>query len=275
MIIAKLYGGWGNQLFQYAFGKHLSIKHNTELKFDLSFLLDRTPKQNFVYRDYDLDLMNIEKVIATENEVKQLRTYNEPHFTFDNIALTLPNNINIDGYWQSLKYFNDIEDIIRKDFIIKQDPISDNAKQIYDDILNTNSVCINVRRTDFITIATTNQFHGFCGVNYFDKGISYINERIENAKYFVFSDDVDWCKENLNHIENVTFIGKEHSGDRYGLYLKMMRNCKHFIIPNSTFGWWAAWLSDNTNKIIIAPIKWFNVQHMSANDLIPNEWIRL
>jgi hypothetical protein len=134
-----------------------------------------------------------------------------------------------------------------------KNPISnERSLELLNDIKNTNSVMLNVRRTDFVN----NAFHGTMDVDYYSRAISIINEKVENPKYFIFSDDIEWCKENLNNIDNSVIVDHSYKGDRFGEYLELMKNCKHYIIPNSSFAWWSAYLSENKDKVVIAPKRW-------------------
>ncbi len=298
MIVVKLKGGLGNQMFQYAIGRHLAIKHKTPLKLDLTFLLDRTPKKDFVFRDYDLDVFNLETDFATSDDLKPFKEFRisrltklynsiprmlrkayvlvEPHFHFSKEILDAPDNIYLDGYWQSEKYFTDIEDVIRKDFTFK-DPLSGKAAEMATIIQNEPAaVCLNVRRADFVTSKKAQQFHGFTGVEYYQKAVAFLEgKKIENLHLFVFSDDIEWCSEHLKFDHPTTFVTKEYAGRKYGAYLQLMTLCRHFIIPNSTFAWWGAWLNRDNTKIVVAPKQWFRDPSVNTSDIIPSEWIRL
>lgn len=283
-------GGLGNQMFQYAMGRALSLKNKTTLKLDLKYLLDRKPKKNFVFRNYDLSIFRCNPKIATEEEVKNIlgigilrnkfinkllplfyrRYYTENSFEYDKNIYRLSNNTYIEGYWQSYKYFEDISEIIRADFEnISEFNIHQN--EISNKIKSCNSVCINVRRADFLN----NSFHGVCNIDYYQKGLKYISEKVDNLNIFVFSDDILWCKSNLNFRYPTTFLDHEFAGEKFGAYLKLMTECNHFVIPNSTFGWWAAWLNDSEDKIVVAPKNWFENNEINTKDLIPKSWIRI
>jgi len=259
MVITKLMGGMGNQMFQYAFAKKISLLSDRDLKMDLSFLKRRDMNPGFIYRDYDLNLFNIEESFI--NEIDGYIEINEPNSLFNYIKsnkfkyISKDTNIYLEGYWQCFKYFEEIEDVIKKEFTLKND-ISERSKELLDEIKSRNSVMINIRRTDYLN---TN-FHGVMDVDYVLKAKSVIESRVDNTHYYIFSDDIEWCKENLI-FENSTIVDHSYKGDRFSEYLELMRNCKHFIIPNSSFAWWAAYLSDNLDKIVIYPHKWFsNVQ---------------
>lgn len=291
MIITKLKGGMGNQMFQYAIGRALSIKNNTKLGLDLSYLLDRTPRANFTFRDYDLDVYNIEAEIIPQTEIPFInKTFKgkfglyfdflrrklikpkgtEKSFNFDKNILGLEGDIYLDGYWQNLKYFEDIADIIRKDFIIK-DKLSLNIQNLKEIIEKENSVCVHIRRGDYIG----NKLYNLVGKEYYDKGIESIKSIKKIDKIYVFSDDIRWCEENIKFEYPTKFIGEEYAGIKAEGHIALMSACHHFIIPTSTFSWWGAWLSRYNDKIVVVPKQWFSDKKINNDDLIPKEWIRI
>jgi hypothetical protein len=258
-VVVKLMGGMGNQMFQYAFGKRISFQTGRELILDLSFLNRRDLGPNFVYRNYDLDIFNLSehKIVDNFNEKYELIV---DDFDFKSKDLTpidtiiekcLNNkseNIYIDGYWSSPKYFSEI---INSEFSFK-DPIINESTSLIQDILSSNSVLLNIRRTDFLN----GDFHGVFGKDYILNSINKLNKTEDNLKFFIFSDDIEWCNNNLHDIPNSVIVDHIHKGNKFSNYLQLMTNCKHFIIPNSTFAWWAAYLSQNQNKKVIHPEIW-------------------
>ena len=276
MIIARLAGGLGNQMFQYAFARTLSLRHNTPLKIDLSFLKNRNMGPNFTYRNYELDIFNV--VEDFNSTFENCIRFDEPHLNYskeivDNINRQIDKDIMIDGYWQSVKYFEESKSVIKSDFTFKSlvdDSSVDKIKLMLDDIRSTNSVMLNIRRTDFLN----NDFHGVMGLDYINKSTELLESKIDNPKYFIFSDDIEWCEENIK-LNNMVIVDHSYKGDRFSYYLQLMKECKNFIIPNSSFAWWSAWLSDSPNKIVIAPKKWFTNESINTSDLIPSDWIRI
>lgn len=271
-------GGLGNQMFQYAVARNLSLKHNVELKIDLSFLNNRNMGSNFVYRDYDLNLFNIKPDFEIDFS-KRIVHSNQPHFHYsksyiDSISNLLleGNSVLLDGYWQSPFFFSEFEEEIRKDFefINKVENETGEIKEMLNLIESTNSVMLNVRRTDYLNTS----FHGVMGMDYLNKAKDIIEQKVENPHYFIFSDDVNWCKENIN-FENMTLVDHRYKGEKFGYYLQLMSKCKHFIIPNSTFAWWAAWLNTIDSKVVVAPKQWFTDNNINTSDLISKNWIRI
>jgi hypothetical protein len=291
MIIVKLMGGLGNQMFQYAAGRRLALNHNTILKLDLSFLLNRTPRENFTYRSYELGIFNIQAELASPSEInrfvptgKNMLNYlkrklklnklvKESHFHFDEGGLSSPDNSYLDGYWQSEKYFKEIEDIIRSDFTLKAKATNLN-QELAKEIGSYNSVSLHIRRGDYVSNPETNNFHGSCSLGYYEKAIKKIADCIVEPHLFIFSDDPDWAKDNLIFEYPIKFVAHNGSEKSYE-DLRLMSLCKHNIIANSSFSWWGAWLNRNPEKIVIAPEKWFNDSSINTDDLIPDSWLRI
>lgn len=268
-------GGTGNQMFQYAFARSLSFKHNKQLKIDLSFLENKNMGGNFIYRDYSLNIFNVHEDF--EIDKKLFNKINEPHFEYSQSVLDIINknsinNFLLNGYWQTPKYFNEFEKEIRKDFTFREQiENSDNyIKEMLNDIRSKNSILLNIRRADYLN---TN-YHGVMAKDYVDKAVKIIESKIEHPEYFIFSDDLVWCRENIK-LPNMTIVDHSYKGDRFSYYLQLMKNCKHFIIPNSSFAWWAAWLNQDKNKIVIAPKQWFTDTNINTTDLTPDDWIRI
>jgi hypothetical protein len=291
MIIVKLWGGMGNQMFQYAFGRSLAHRHDTTLKLDLGFFRNQPRNKKHVFRSYDLDVFNIQEEFATEKEVLKLgrrfkndlleRGFNrvlgvkrshivEPHFHFSPSIHQSPDDVYLDGYWQSEKYFSDIPQIIRSEFTCRE-PLNAKAEKLMDDIKNSVSICLNVRRGDFVT----NSFHGTYGAEYFAAADAIISRKISGYTYYVFSDEIDWCEQNLKFGVPTVFVSHEYAGPKFQDYLRLMTACRHFVIPNSSFAWWAVWLNGSKDNMVIAPKKWFNDPAMDTRDLYLPGWIKI
>lgn len=292
MILIRLKGGLGNQMFQYAFARGMSKRLNTEFKMDCSLLLDRARAEQVVYRDYDLDIFKLKthfivhswilRVIykfpftATGRIVRKLvslkKSYQkEKHFHFDKDLIENPKNSALyDGWWQSRRYWENVENELRKelDFV---HPILESSLPLLESIKSTNSVCLNVRRTDFVNNPTLNATN----LQYFQKAVDKIASLVKNPHFFIFSDDLEWCKNHLVFEYPSEIISHNEKGKKFGNYLRLMSSCKHFIIPNSSFAWWAVWLSNKSSQHVIAPENWFNDGDFDTSDLIPSNWIRI
>ena len=293
MIIVQLNGGLGNQMFQYAAARALSLHHQTDLKLDVSFLLDRSPRQKgFVYRDFDLSIFNLSVNFASAEESsllnkkiwgnktidsfakktfgKKITYFKEPHFHFYRKFLSLGPNLFLEGYWQSEKYFADHQHIIRQDFTFSKKP-QGKTMDLLNRIKSENAVCVNVRRGDFLTTP----LHGILSTGYYNTAEHLINEKVSSPHFYVFSDDINWCREHLRFSGPTFYVSHEYAGEKFQEYLQLMIQCNHFIIPNSSFGWWAAWLNNKPDKIVIAPKKWFNKGPKDTQDIIPESWIKI
>ena len=291
MIIAKIHGGIGNQMFQYAAARRLAHYNNTELKLDIFHYDIKVLPAGLPYRTFDLSVFNIQPVYATKKEIDLFKnTANalvakllnkiknkitphtmiyEPHYHFYPDLLTKKGNYYLDGYWQSEKYFSDIKDILQKEFIITT-TLNDEGKALLERIKNENSVCLNIRRQDDGNRYSSDYFE-----KYITDAMDLVASKVSNAHFFVVSDDLNWVRENVKFRYPHTIIEKHLYGDKFRDCLYMLINCKHFIIPNSSFGWWAAWLNTNPDKIVVAPDKWVLDPKVSTKDLIPASWVRL
>ncbi len=271
MIVVKLSGGLGNQMFQYATGLSLSLKNKTQLLLDLSYLLDKSLRENITHREYALNCFKIKARFL--NKVDDLTIIKQKNLLFNPVILNSSNNTYLDGYWQCEKYFINIRSRLLKEFKLKMKPDYNN-KELLKIINHCNSVAIHIRRGDYVANPHTNQVHGLCSMDYYKKAIDYINKNVKNPIYYVFSDDPEWCRINLifrNQYEVVDINTSNQASED----LKLMSSCKHFIIANSSFSWWGAWLSKNKNKIVIAPKRWFNKEEANINDIVPEKWIRI
>ncbi len=270
MIIVHVIGGLGNQLFQYAFGYALSQSKNESLILDVSSF-------EAYQRAYELDLFNIDATIATQDELQNLipksHIYIEPQFNFNKEVFSLRDVRYFKGYWQSEKYFVKYrEDILKK--ITPRDEIQKHSKSYLKLITETESVSLHIRRGDYVTNALTNSVHGTCSLDYYKKAVSALEEKTNNPHFYIFSDDLDWAKNNITFIKNITFVELVEEVPDYDEMLLMSR-CNHNIIANSSFSWWGAWLNQNNNKIVIAPKRWFLDTSLNTIDLIPESWIHI
>ena len=294
MFLVKLMGGLGNQMFQYAFGRALSLKHNIPLALDLSSLGQKTGVDT--PRNYELDIFNIEAQIATLKEIdkfsiihnnKILKSIHnsfsfilpffqvkEKQFCYNELKNDIHRNTMFVGYWQTEKYFENIKDIIKKDFQFKE-PLEGLNAELATKIKVSNSVGMHIRRGDFISNPVTNKYHGTCNSGYYKNAISYLSQKISgNMKLFIFSDEPGWVKNNLQFNYETIYIENNNGAKSYE-DLRLMILCKHNIIANSSFSWWAAYLNSNVDKVVVAPSQWFNNKTIDTHDLIPDGWIKM
>lgn len=258
MITSNLVGGLGNYLFQIATTYSLSIDNDDYMVYNIN---DNTRIHNHI----STYIKNIFRKINFKNNVLSItNNYEEPFFHYK--PIDYKSNLRLNGYFQSEKYF-----IHNREKILNLFEIDDDTKDYlinkYGKILNENTCSIHVRRGDYLRLPN---HHPVCDIEYYKKSVEIIGR---DKHYLVFSDDMGWCKENLNFIDNKIFI--ENNTDFQDIYLMSM--CKHNIIANSSFSWWGAWLNTNKDKKIIAPLKWFGLNnlHLNTNDLYCSNWIKL
>ncbi|MCX5632671.1 MAG: alpha-1,2-fucosyltransferase [Phycisphaerae bacterium] len=290
MIIICLKGGLGNQLFQYAAARSLAHIHKTAVKLDTTAYYYGGPRQ------FELSHFNIQENIAVAAEIEKLTEarqnrlqksfysllhshsklspnhirYNKPQYKADFFKLS--DNIYLEGYWLSEKYFSNIKDIIRQEFTFKEKPDDKNQK-LADNITAVNSVSIHIRRGDYTEDSKAVQSHGICSVQYYRDCIEYITKKVENPHFFIFSDRPEWSKDILKLSYPATYIS-QNFGEKDYEDMRIMSLCKHNIIANSTFSWWAAWLNSNPQKIVLAPQKWFADKKFNIDDIVPAGWIK-
>ena len=182
-------------------------------------------------------------------------------------------NVYLDGYWQSEKYFQDISRIIRNEFTLRQILDKDNL-EIAQKIISNNSIGIHIRRGDYVRNPIHKKIYENCDPSYYYQCVKFITSKIQNPYLFIFSDETEWVVENIRF--DFPSIIISHNGmqkDYVDLYL--MSLCHHFVIANSSFSWWAAWLGSHPDKLVFAPKNWFKNSKMNSNDLIPKEWLRI
>ena len=286
MKIVRINSGLGNQMFQYAFYCALKNKMKNE-----NFIIENGYfKYNNIHNGYELneifsisfksnELINIffnsenilikiiRKIFKIVYRAKILQQKNTQYVSD---KINLKKNIFI-GYWQSEQYFKDIENKIRKIYSFPK--LDEKNKRLEEKIKNEESISIHIRRGDYIKHPTLG---GLITKEYYIKAIEYIEKYIQNPKYYIFSDDIEWCRRELNlNNREITFINHNKDEESYK-YMQLMSQCKHNIIPNSSFSWWGAWLNKNPNKIVIAPKRWFTKESgYRYEDIVPKSWIKI
>lgn len=287
MIIIRVKGGLGNQLFQYAAGCSLAERLNQKVLIDTSFFAGQS------LRGYRLSSLNIEnnelygnekiryeilknryinkalrmgkigKVAIYKNSCYLLET--RPDIMEDFFTLE-EDNIFLDGYFQSEEYFKNSRIQLVKQFTPRYSPQGREA-EIGSQIESVNSVALHVRRGDFTN--EKSKFHYLLSKEYYDDAINYMASHVESPVYYWFSDDIDWVKSCFGEQYNFKYISLQTQNADID-ELMLMKRCKHIVTANSTFSWWGAWLNINPLGIKIAPKKRFGNKKM-----IPEEWIKL
>ncbi|WP_378950575.1 alpha-1,2-fucosyltransferase [Pelosinus sp. sgz500959] len=276
MIVVQLLGGLGNQMFQYACGRALALRTGKKLYLDLRHYAVDTQ------RSYELDKLNIQAgLIHSFDELKEIgfrlgiqgiSVWKERHFNFDPAVLSLREPVILaEGYWQSEQYFQEFSDTIRQELTPSCQTLSSETLSLGMKMSQQPSVAIHVRRGDYLGKAA---YHAVLGMEYYQRAIHYIGQKNSDVRFYIFSDDTEWCKEQFASLPNCVIV--EHTrgkGSQEDLWL--MSRCRHNIIANSTYSWWGGWLNESLNKIVIAPEQWFNDLTSNISDLIPKQWITL
>ena len=280
MIITKLKGGLGNQLFQYAVGRALALHNKLPLKLDLTVF------ENYkLHNGYRLDQFAIQAGIATENEIINLKGGNNVLFSalrkaglfkrksyfkekrssyFD--ARVFKNNfVYLDGYWQNELYFSNIREVLLRE-LSPINSMNDLGCDYLEPIKKSNSVSLHVRRGDYLNLKNINVLD----VDYYMKAVEYIRKNVEKPTFFIFSDDLDWCKKSLGFLDGCIYVDRTQTEIDD---LKLMSFCRHNIIANSSFSWWGAWLNQNPNKTVIAPKGWL-LNDPDSSNVILSDWVK-
>lgn len=289
MIVVKLMGGLGNQMFEYAAGRALSINRSVPMYIDLNWFKNKSVD---TLRPYELgnlktiqesfDIQNCEllpdtttsrlKILISGGD-KSFVKYTESKFNYNPAVLKLPGKSYLDGYFQSEKYFLFIRDVLLSEFVPSYS-LNSAAKKDLELIKSTSeSVSLHVRRGDYVANKNAAQFHGLTGIDYYNAALKEVaKDSDDKLTVFIFSDDLDWCKKNLKFKYPIHFIGSaQNSFDDMWL----MSHCRNNIIANSSYSWWGAWLNKNEKKKVVGPRLWFADKGMDYSDVLPKEWIKL
>lgn len=290
MIVAEIIGGLGNQMFQYANAKALALANDRALVLDLS----RFEKYK-LHNGYELArVFGISEPVASKTDLKAVfglcqlfdsispklrnrlarfwagpKFLYEKSFSFKEIKLTTDVQY-VSGYWQSAKYFESCADQLRQDFTFRI-PDNDQLNAFREAISEAgeNAVSLHVRRGDYLAKKNASLF-ALLAERYYVDAINLLKKNRKTPKFFVFSDDIDWCRENFASDE-FTFVTGFSGGNSY-LDMYLMSLCNSNIIANSTFSWWGAWLNGNEEKIVVAPTAWFADKKINTRDLYPSDW---
>lgn len=280
MIVIKLIGGLGNQLFQYAAAKSLANKINTELVVDIRDLTKYKLHKYGAFNRLNINIKFLSKLqvqwskllLKIYKKLKLKKIYLEDGLNFNPDFFSIKNNTYLEGYFQSEKYFSSMVNDLRDEFKPRY-PLSDKNLDFLNKINNSNGVALHVRRGDYVSDLNTLNIHGVCCQDYYHSAINLVIEKISNPFFYIFSDEVDWVKKNISLPNEVEFVTGNIENPEIDLFL--MQNCKHFILANSSFSWWGAWLSENEKKLVIVPTPWFDSNIYNSQDICPPEWIKL
>lgn len=292
MKIVKLKGGLGNQMFEIAFGKILELKNNDLVKYDKSgykflsvekiFGISNFSKKSenlkfkyfyFYFLNKEISLKYLEfwflrKNLFFKNKKNYYFEINENKFKKE--LLYLKGDIYYEGYFQSYKYFDNYSKQIQKLFNFPK--FKDKKNLSFSKLIkSSNSVSLHIRRGDYLNKTNYNYLGSCCDLDYYNKSIDFISENVENPVFFIFSDDITWCREKFKDLSNKYFI--DYNKKDY-LDMHLMSLCKNNIISNSSFSWWAAWLNKNKSKLVVSPKFWVKDIPNDFNRC-PKSWKRL
>jgi hypothetical protein len=292
MILSRIIGGLGNQMFQYAAGRALSLRRGQPLRLDISDF-----KGYGLHQGFELPrVFTCELEIATEQDVRDFLGWRgsrfgrkfsfrpkfrilhggslvvEPHFQYWPGISEVSRNAYLTGYWQSEKYFSDVAEIIRADFAFREQLSRPNVL-LAERVRHSMAVSLHVRRGDYLTDPSANAAHGLCSLEYYRSAIEHIAARVANPEFFIFSDDIAWARSNLDIPFPRHFVDHNQGAESYN-DMHLMSLCRHHIIANSSFSWWGAWLNARQDKIVVAPRKWF-AKTDSIEHLLPAGWLAL
>lgn len=281
MVISRITSGLGNQLFQYACGRAVSLRHGVPLKLDLGNFGEH---QN---RRYGLDAFKIAATKATPDEVRgalqtdtfwhrlttprpQRRVLRERMFAFDETVLGAGPDVYLSGYWQSPKYFADVETQLRHELTWWMPPPAETLR-LLQKMNDTVAVAVHVRRGDYVSNPGYAKRFGALPPTYYERALGYLAERVEGLHAFVFSDEPAWVK--IHFPKNLPLTVVE--GNPAPEDLRLMAACRHHVVANSTFSWWGAWLAPFADKRVLAPARFFNDPKLPDRDLVPEDWVRI
>lgn len=272
-MFVRLEGGLGNQMFQAAFG------WSTAKKYDCPVYFEKRGLGPGRHRAYGLDVFK--RNVEFRTPPAQAVVCRESTFAFDpNVYRHISNYTLFTGNFQTERYFD--EELVRSAFV-PLEPLSPASQRWVDQLRQDHTCSIHVRRTDY-TIASTARYHGLATMDYYRAAIQYIKARTTDIKFFVFSDEPEWCRHH--------FVGSEFqfvdangfgSGDQGPATehedIALMSMCKHGIMPNSSFSWWGNWLNRDRLRMVIALKDWFNpdgpAKDFDTSDICPQRWVRL
>jgi hypothetical protein len=293
MVIVRLMGGLGNQMFQYAAGRRLALVQNVPLKLDVAWFA-RWPS-----RAYALHALNIAEAFATPEELREIAgpergamgrlvfrlrrrwrigyrwswIHERGLSPFDAGVLVPREPTYLDGYWQSERYFSDVAATIRRDFTLRASPGA-RTRELADQIGAVESVSVHVRRGDYVSDPKASEIRNVCTPDYYQRCVAHIAARVGRPHLFVFSDDPAWVAANLRFDHPATLVSEVGASGEHE-DLRLMSLCRHHIIANSSFSWWGAWLNPRQDKLVLAPRRWMNDPRADDQDWLPPDWIRM
>lgn len=279
MIVTRLHGRLGNQMFQYAAARALALRSDVPVAIDARTALHRG--EGVLTRVFDLPLSEPDTLPPSREEAPlryaAWRYLRRPPVLRRERGLGYNPEIEnwgdgsyLHGYWQSERYFSDVAETIREDFTFPAISDPDNAEMAAR-IGDTLSIALHVRRGDYVAL----EAHALCDQAYYDEALKRVLNGLEGEPtVFVFSDDPGWARENLE-LPCAKVVVDHNGSDRDFEDMRLMSLCDHNVIANSSFSWWAAWLNRNQHKRVAAPTRWFGDPSMHNPDILPESWMRI
>ncbi len=293
MIVIKLKGGLGNQLFEYACGRALSLTLDVPLGLDVSSFSDDPAGRKYELANYCIEaelLSSRESFRRIYRPWRKLRvglnrflrmrlSLCRDHYfieqrpgVYDPRVVALPDGTCLSGYWQCERYFLKYRSKLLSELRLKE-PLGSDAQRFAEQIQREEyAVSLHFRRGDYVADEKTAKIHNVCSMDYYRRAIEQLAGYVPNFRLFVFSDDSEWVRQNVNLNMPMTVVSEGTEGYE-DIYL--MSLCHHNIIANSSFSWWGAWLNEHPGKTVIAPTEWFSGSSCGALDIVPDQWVRV
>ena len=290
MIVVQLSGGLGNQMFQYAMGRALAARHETQLVLDSSWIaLNRGGSVTTDVRRYELGCFELDAPLTQVEDVARLRRtivpsrrpvlheLVEPEFGQPCPELAQAgDNTYLRGYWQNVDYFGEAETLLRRDFTFRP-AIAEQEEEVARQIRESAqpAVSVHVRRSDYVTDPGVRE-RGTLEPEYYSRALDALGSGVGSMRQFVFTDDPEWCTEHLRLSDQDVVVGATRAqGDKWASIMHLMALCDHHVLANSSFSWWGAWLSPSPAKIVVAPRPWLQDARWDEGGRIPADWVRL
>jgi hypothetical protein len=285
MIYARLLGGLGNQLFQYATARALSLRLGVGLALDRRYLQREPAHTAFALHHFaiaaDIDPARLpphrDRALAHalwRAGVGKPRFLRERGLGVNSRVLTAGDGTYLHGYFQSQDYFSDVLEHIRAELRIITPPSAENQDWLDRIAGDEAAVSVHLRRGDYVDVKKGNATHGTCDEGYYRAALAAITDRKAiQPRAYVFSDDPDWARAHLDLGVETVVLGHNGPMQHYE-DLRLMAACRHHVIANSTFSWWGAWLNPSATKTVVAPERWFTTDKLVNPDIVPSDWIR-
>ena len=284
MLVIRLQGGLGNQMFQYAFGQAIAAKVCGPVYYDdSSFVTD-------ALRDREIDAWQVEIPLVPvavrhrfpkkfgglglgsnllRGSMPLSRVREKRPYRFDQRYLQERRSAYYDGFWQNQSYFEAVADKLREKFQPRQ-PLGNHSTKLLSQIEKNHSVNVHIRRGDYVN----HPVHYVCDMTYYEQAVSQLLSKYTGLHLFVFSDDPEWCEKNLDFPCPMTIVDSRRGAPPHE-DIFLMQHCRHHVIPNSSFSWWGAWLKHDSSGEVYAPDRWFADESFGGDAIAPSHWQRI